>query len=62
MNIAGKRITILGAVRSGIAAAKLAMEQNAVPFVSDSAPAEKLGENIRTLEEMGIEFETDEHT
>jgi UDP-N-acetylmuramoylalanine--D-glutamate ligase len=62
MNIAGKRITILGAVRSGIAAAKLAAELNAVPFVSDSAPAEKLKKYTRELEDAGIEFETDEHT
>ncbi len=62
MNIAGKRISILGAVRSGVAAAKLAAELNAVPFVSDSAPAEKLEKYTRELEDAGIEFETDEHT
>ena len=37
MNIDNKKISIIGAVRSGIAAAKLAKEKGAVPFVSDSS-------------------------
>ena len=62
MNIEGKKISILGAERSGIAAAKLAKAKGAIPFVSDFAPLEKVEKRIAQLQEAGIEFETGEHS
>ncbi len=62
MNITGKHITILGAVRSGIAAALLAKRQGAVPFVSDAGSYEKLKEEFARLEAADIEFEAGAHT
>ena len=62
MDVGGKKISILGAERSGIAVALLLKKKNAIPFVSDSGLAEKLKENITELQRAGITFETDAHT
>ena len=62
MNIKGKHITILGAVRSGYAAAKLANSLGAVPFVSDLSDYEKLKDNFKGLKQAGIEFEYGNHS
>lgn len=62
MDIKGKHIGIIGAVRSGVGAAKLALRFGAVPFVTDMTPAEKLGDYLRPLAELGIEFETGGHS
>ncbi len=58
----GKRISILGAVRSGIGAAKLAKKIGAVPFVSDIAEKEKLKDVLSVLTSENIEFETGGHS
>ncbi|MDA3862071.1 MAG: UDP-N-acetylmuramoyl-L-alanine--D-glutamate ligase [Melioribacteraceae bacterium] len=58
-NIKDKHITILGAVRSGIAAAKLAKKLDAIPFVSDYSA--KLN-SISELDELGIEYEVGVHS
>lgn len=58
-NITNKHITILGAVRSGVAAAKLVQKLNAIPFVSDySNKMEKIVE----LDELGINYELGGHS
>ncbi len=62
MNIAGKKISIIGAVRSGIGAAKLAKKLGAVPFVSDSSPKEKLEKSIAVLEAENISYECEKHS
>ena len=62
MNIKGKKISIIGAVRSGIAAAKLANKLGAFPFVSDSGPKEKLDNSIKVFESIGIDYEVGGHT
>lgn len=62
MNIEGKKISILGAERSGIAAAKLAKAKGAIPFASDFASIEKVEKRIVQLQEAGIEFETGGHS
>jgi len=54
-----KHITILGAVRSGIAAAALAKKMGAIPFVSDFS--DKLS-SVPELDELGIAYEIGGHT
>ena len=58
IEINGKHITILGAVRSGLGAAKLAKELGAIPFVSDYGKAHK----IELLEQENIKYETGTHS
>jgi UDP-N-acetylmuramoylalanine--D-glutamate ligase len=57
--IKGLHITILGAVRSGIAAAKLAKKMGAIPFVSDYSSKLK---TITELDELGILYELGGHS
>ncbi len=60
--IQNKKISIIGAVRSGIGAAKLAKRLGAIPFVSESAPKEKIEENLNILEKENIQFEFGGHS
>ncbi len=62
MDITGKKISIIGAVRSGLGAAKLAKKMRAVPFVSDSGSKEKLLASIAVLEHNGIDYEYGGHS
>lgn len=62
INIEGKNISVIGAVRSGVGAAKLAKKLGAVPFVSDSGSKEKLIKTVELLEAEGINYECDAHT
>lgn len=62
MNIQDKKITILGAVKSGIGAAKLAKKYGAVPFVSDMGSIEKFENAQNQLTEAGISFEFGGHS
>lgn len=62
MNIAGKKISVIGAERSGVAAAKLAKKKGAVPFVSDSASLEKLKKSVDQMISENIMFECGEHS
>lgn len=62
MNIKGKNISIIGAVRSGVGAAKLAKKMGAVPFVSDSAPYAKIEIYLQTLIDNKIDFEFGGHS
>lgn len=55
-------ISIIGAVRSGLAAAKLAKKAGAVPFVSELADYQKLQVNFNELEANGINYEYGGHT
>jgi len=59
-NITNKHITILGAVRSGIAAAKLAHKMHAIPFVSDYS--NNLSSTINELDALGIKYEIGGHS
>ena len=61
-NYRDQKITILGAGKSGIAAARLALSIGAIPFVSDSAPVDKLGNGVNELNDLKIDFETDGHS
>lgn len=62
MDLEGKKISIVGAVRSGVAAAKLAKKLNALPFISDLENEEKLAESIAELQKEGIDYELGTHS
>jgi UDP-N-acetylmuramoylalanine--D-glutamate ligase len=62
MDIKGKKISIIGAADSGIAAAKLAKKMGALPFVSDSASRQSILKWISVLENENIPYETDKHS
>lgn len=55
-------MSILGAARSGLAAAKLLKNQGASVFVSDNKPLDKAAQEMRTLDEMGIQYEFGAHS
>ena len=62
MEISGKKISIIGAVKSGIGAAKLIRTLGGLPFISDSGTEEKLKDSISVLKEYKIEFEIGNHS
>ena len=62
MNITGHKISILGAVRSGVSAAKLALTMGATPFVSDNSSSEEVLANANILKDLGILTEVGGHT
>ncbi len=62
MDISNKKISIIGAARSGIAAAELALRKGAIPFISDNAAEEKLTSNLNLIKELNIEFELGGHS
>lgn len=62
MDISGKKVTIVGAKRSGVAAAKLINKLGGKPFVTDSASGTALKEYLEKLETEKIEYEADNHT
>jgi UDP-N-acetylmuramoylalanine--D-glutamate ligase len=61
-NVKNKYITILGAARSGIAAAELLAKLDAKVFVSDSASKDNKIDEIDLLEGLGILFEFGQHS
>ena len=62
MNYSGKKISIIGAVRSGIGAAKLIKKLNGIPFVSDASDNEKIKKSIEVLNSLSISYEIGGHT
>ena len=62
MDLNNKHITIIGARKSGIGAAKLVREAGGIPFVSDSGSKENLQEFIEILEKEKIPHETGGHS
>ncbi len=62
IDIGSARVSVLGAARSGIAAARLLKSQGAKVFVSDRKPRDEAGEQIDTLEKLGVQFEFDAHS
>jgi UDP-N-acetylmuramoylalanine--D-glutamate ligase len=60
--IIGKRISVLGMARSGIACAKLLKKIGAEVFVSDTKEKESLSSEINQLEGLGIDLETGGHS
>ncbi|HEU4436681.1 MAG TPA: UDP-N-acetylmuramoyl-L-alanine--D-glutamate ligase, partial [candidate division Zixibacteria bacterium] len=60
--IKGKKVTILGMARSGLALAWLVKNFGGAPFVSDQKPAAALSEPMAELEKLGVSYETGVHT
>jgi UDP-N-acetylmuramoylalanine--D-glutamate ligase len=58
----GKKISIIGAARSGEAAAYLAKKLGAVPFVSDKSAYEVVADATKRLIAEGIEIETGQNS
>jgi UDP-N-acetylmuramoylalanine--D-glutamate ligase len=57
-----KKVSVIGAVRSGVAVAKLLQSHGAKTFVSDSAEAEKLQSSLPDLRSENIEYEVGKHS
>ena len=62
MNLKGEKISVIGAVRSGVSAAKLIKNLGGKPFVSDSSDSEKLKKSMMELQKLNIEFEFGKHS
>lgn len=62
LDIKNKKISIIGAVRSGLGAAKLSLQLGAIPFVSDAGSKEKLMPSIEIMQTEKIDFEVSGHT
>jgi len=60
--IAGRRFTVVGAARSGVAVARLLHAAGAAVFVSDSAPREEKTDAATALERAGIACEFGGHS
>ena len=62
MEVKGKKISVIGAARSGIGAAKLVKRLGGIPFVSDFSPKEKIIDALNQLENEKINFEFGGHS
>src|ERR1035437_8844731 len=62
MDLTNKNITIIGARKSGIGAAKLIKRFGGIPFVSDSNNDENLKESIELLQKENIAYEAGGHS
>lgn len=62
MELDGKKVTVVGMGRSGIAAARLLARQGACPYLTDSRDVEALREIIPSVEEEGFQWEAGGHT
>ncbi|PJA98009.1 MAG: UDP-N-acetylmuramoyl-L-alanine--D-glutamate ligase [Ignavibacteriales bacterium CG_4_9_14_3_um_filter_30_11] len=62
MNLTNEKISVIGAVRSGVGAAKLIKKLGGKPFVSDSGFADKFKKSMLELQKNNIEFEFGNHS
>jgi len=60
--IRGRKISVIGAARSGVAVARLLQHHGARSFVSDKTTPDKLKAEAQTLRELGIEYELGGHS
>lgn len=60
-NLRGKRVTVLGLGRSGIAAARLAVREGATVICSDARSDAQLGDSIAALRGLGVTLELGAH-
>ncbi len=58
----GKKISIIGAARSGLASAIALKQLGAVPFLSESKPKEQFMEAVESLDKHQIDSEFGKHT
>ncbi len=58
----GKKVSVIGAARSGLGVSRLLRSNGALPFISEKQAASKLGNNVESLEKERIAFETGGHT
>ena len=54
MELAGKKVLIIGAARSGIAAARFLVEHGAIVALNDQKPIEKWTEDAVALKQSGV--------
>ena len=57
-SLAGRRVTVVGLAKSGIAAARLLHEAGAVVTAADAKPIEALGREAAALRDLGVRFVT----
>jgi UDP-N-acetylmuramoylalanine--D-glutamate ligase len=62
MEVKGKKISIIGAARSGVGAAKLVKWLGGIPFVSDMGSKDKIYDAMNQLEVEKIDFEFGGHS
>jgi UDP-N-acetylmuramoylalanine--D-glutamate ligase len=62
IEVKGKKISVIGAARSGVGAAKLVKRLGGIPFVSDFSPKEKIYDALNQLEIENINFEFGGHS
>ncbi|HQJ74962.1 MAG TPA: UDP-N-acetylmuramoyl-L-alanine--D-glutamate ligase [Bacteroidota bacterium] len=62
ITLLNRKISILGAAKSGVSVAKLIKSKGGIPFVSDSGDENKLKEYLQELEREKIDFEIGKHS
>lgn len=62
IEVKGKKISVIGAARSGVGAAKLVKRLGGIPFVSDFSSKEKIYDALNQLEIENINFEFGGHS
>ncbi|MEK6755034.1 MAG: UDP-N-acetylmuramoyl-L-alanine--D-glutamate ligase [Bacteroidota bacterium] len=62
LQLRNRKVSVIGAARSGVAVAKLLQSEGAKLFVSDKQQAEKLKAEAQSLSQSGIAYEFGEHT
>lgn len=62
IEVKGKNISVIGAARSGLGAAKLIKKIGGIPFVSDSGAEERLLKAKSVLDNENIRYEMNGHT
>lgn len=61
-SFAGRRVTVIGLARAGLASALLCRQHGAEVFVTDNKTIDALSDRVAILENRGIAFETGGHT
>ncbi|MFB3817457.1 MAG: UDP-N-acetylmuramoyl-L-alanine--D-glutamate ligase [Candidatus Methylomirabilales bacterium] len=62
LDLQGKRVTVVGLARSGLAAARLLLDRGARVTATDRGPAERVRNDLARLRERGAVVETGGHT
>lgn len=62
MNFEGKRVSVLGIAKSGVALARELSRRGALVLLSDARPEGELGEALAQVRELPVELETGGHT